>query len=254
MAHRCAWVRHAGPGPQPSESNPRKPAVACTASRSAISSLYCNTRGTGGAESSPLLVPVMTTTDAVVPARNFTVPGTFSRRTITGMRCASRIHSKVGLTEGNNWKPVLPFCWAIPKPRAVVTLISYPDIPLQGRVDSIELRLALILDVGGGNDEAVVVGKLFRLGAGAGAAGMASGPTIARSAAVAARETSARHRAIAIRNVRFGADSSRLLRANSGHSWTAWRPGEIDPKATFPLGARYGRNAPKQADRDWHLC
>src|SRR5262249_32130922 len=83
--------------------------------RQAISSRHCNARGTGGT-STPLPVPVRTTTDAVVPARSLTVSGTFSRCTMTGMRCASRIHSKVGLTEGNSWKPVLPFCWAIPQP------------------------------------------------------------------------------------------------------------------------------------------
>src|SRR5580704_19466797 len=33
------------------------------------------------------------------------------------------------------------------------------------------------------------------------------------------------------------------LCANSDHSAKAWRPGEINPKATFPLGARYGRHA-----------
>ena len=58
----------------------------------------------------------MTTTEAVVPARSLMLSGTFSMRTITGMRCASRIHSKVGLTEGNSSKPVLPFCWAMPQP------------------------------------------------------------------------------------------------------------------------------------------
>jgi hypothetical protein len=31
--------------------------------------------------------------------------------------------------------------------------------------------------------------------------------------------------------------------ANSGHSQTVRRTGQVDPKATFPLGARYGRNA-----------
>lgn len=40
----------------------------------------------------------MTTTEAVVPARSLMLSGTLSMRTITGMRCASRIHSKVGLT------------------------------------------------------------------------------------------------------------------------------------------------------------
>jgi len=40
-------------------------------------------------------------------------------RTTTGMRCASRIHSKVGLTEGNSSNPVLPFCCAIPQPMSV---------------------------------------------------------------------------------------------------------------------------------------
>jgi len=54
-------------------------------------------------------------TEAVVPARSLTLSGSFSMRTITGMRCASRIHSKVGLTEGNSSKPVLPFCWAMPQ-------------------------------------------------------------------------------------------------------------------------------------------
>jgi hypothetical protein len=104
------------------------PLLGFSPSRSAISFLYCNTRGTAGTESSPLLVPVMTTTDAVVPARNLTVSGTFSRRTITGMRCASRIHSKVGLTEGNNCRPVLPFCWAIPQP-----MLSTLPCPACGR-------------------------------------------------------------------------------------------------------------------------
>src|SRR5215831_17630528 len=80
------------------------------------SSPHCNARGTGGTPEPSLLVPVMTNTDAVVPARNLTVSGTLSRYTTTGIRCASRIHSKVGLMEGNNWKPVLPFCWAIPQP------------------------------------------------------------------------------------------------------------------------------------------
>src|SRR6516225_6533949 len=58
----------------------------------------------------------MTSTDAVVPARNLTVSGSLSRYTTIGMRCASRIHSKVGLMEGSNWKPVLPFVCAIPQP------------------------------------------------------------------------------------------------------------------------------------------
>jgi hypothetical protein len=56
-------------------------------------------------------------------------------------------------------------------------------------------------------------------------------------------------------------DSSRPLSANSGHSETTSRTGENDPKATFPLGARYGRNAHmsgpsrlNQADLGWHLC
>ena len=78
--------------------------------------IHCNTRGTGGTWSPSVLVPVMTTTEAVVPARSLMLSGTFSMRTITGMRCASRIHSKVGWTEGNCSKPVLPFCWAMPQP------------------------------------------------------------------------------------------------------------------------------------------
>src|SRR5450631_817982 len=78
--------------------------------------IHCNTRGTGGTWPPSVLVPVMTTTEAVVPARSLMLAGAFSMRTITGMRCASRIHSKVGLTEGNSSKPVLPFCWAMPQP------------------------------------------------------------------------------------------------------------------------------------------
>ena len=47
---------------------------------------------------------------------------------MTGMRCASRIHSKVGLTEGNSGsKPVLPFCWAMPQ-------LMLPAAALQGSV------------------------------------------------------------------------------------------------------------------------
>ena len=78
--------------------------------------IHCNARGTGGTRSPSVLVPVMTTTEAVVPARSLILSGTLSIRTATGMRCASRIHSKVGLTEGNSSKPVLPFCCAIPQP------------------------------------------------------------------------------------------------------------------------------------------
>src|SRR5262249_17487918 len=75
----------------------------------------CIARGPGGTARAAVLVPVMTTTEAVVPARRLTLSGAWTR-TMTGMRCASRIHSKVGLIDGSSWKPVLPFCWAMPQP------------------------------------------------------------------------------------------------------------------------------------------
>src|SRR5271167_4553 len=46
-------------------------------------------------------------------------------------------------------------------------------------------------------------------------------------------------------NRRLYVDSGRRLCANTGRPQTAWRKGQIDPKATFPLGARYGRKVHK---------
>jgi hypothetical protein len=77
--------------------------------------VHCSARGTGGTRPPAVLVPAMTTTEAVVPARSLNLSEAWMR-TMTGMRCASRIHSKVGLTAGSSWKPVLPFCWAMPQP------------------------------------------------------------------------------------------------------------------------------------------
>jgi hypothetical protein len=59
----------------------------------------------GGTWSPCVLAPVMTTTEAVVPAPSLMLPGTFSMRTTTGRRCASRIHSKVGLTAAHSVDP-----------------------------------------------------------------------------------------------------------------------------------------------------
>ena len=39
----------------------------------------------------------------------------------TGMRCASRIHSNVGLTDGKSCSPVLPFSRAMPHPMLSTT-------------------------------------------------------------------------------------------------------------------------------------
>ena len=66
----------------------------------ALMIIHSNTRGAGGTRSPSVLVPVMTTTEAVLPARSLMLSGAFSMRTITSMRCASWIHSKVGWTEG----------------------------------------------------------------------------------------------------------------------------------------------------------
>jgi hypothetical protein len=72
------------------------------------------TRVCFGTRSPSVPVPVITTTEAVMPARSLMLSGTSSMRTITGMRCASRIYSNVGWTEGNCSNPVQPFCWAVP--------------------------------------------------------------------------------------------------------------------------------------------
>jgi hypothetical protein len=44
-------------------------------------------------------------------------------------------------------------------------------------------------------------------------------------------------------------DSSRQLRANSGHSPWAWRTGQIDPLLPFKIGPMNGREAPKSGHR-----
>jgi hypothetical protein len=45
--------------------------------------VHCNTRGTGGTRSPTVVVLVMTTTAAVVPARSLTLSGNFSKRIAT---------------------------------------------------------------------------------------------------------------------------------------------------------------------------
>ena len=60
---------------------------------------HCSALGAATACFSLLLplVPVMTSTEAVVSTRSLISSGTSSSRMRTGTRCASRIHSKVGL-------------------------------------------------------------------------------------------------------------------------------------------------------------
>ena len=61
----------------------------------ASTNIHCNTRGTGGTRPPSVLVPVMTTTEAVVPARSLTLSGTLSIRTATGMRCAGPLEGRL---------------------------------------------------------------------------------------------------------------------------------------------------------------
>jgi hypothetical protein len=48
--------------------------------------------------------------------------------------------------------------------------------------------------------------------------------------------------------------SSRPVSANSGHSQTVRRTGQVDPKHAFPVGSRYGRKAPESCrSRYWQM-
>jgi hypothetical protein len=77
------------PGSAPANLAPMFVSRHANSARRALNALliiHCDTRATVGTLSPSVLVPVMTTTEAVVPARSLTLSGTFSMRTMTGRR------------------------------------------------------------------------------------------------------------------------------------------------------------------------